>query len=266
MHASHGGGEKASKVLRISLFVTWPTLCCWWLPASAPIRWPCFPKPATICRISLRCCSRWSAVYLQSRPPSSTKTYGYHRAGVLAALINAVSLVVISFFIFYEAFHRLQNPEPVHAGVMIGVAAAGVMMNGVIALMLYRSGGDINIRSALFTKLATRFPRPLSSPAAGPSSLTGQYWIDSALSFGIGALILWSGFGILRETMNILLEGTPRGHETRSCRGRHARRSRASTTSTTCMSGASARKATHFPATSPSPTFLHRSVNASCAT
>jgi cobalt-zinc-cadmium efflux system protein len=88
------------------------------------------------------------AVYLQSRPASSTKTYGYHRAGVLAALVNAVSLVAVSFFIFYEAFRRLQHPEHVQASVMMWVAAAGVLMNGVIALLLYRSGGDVNIRSA----------------------------------------------------------------------------------------------------------------------
>src|SRR5204863_4537431 len=70
-----------------------------------------------------------AAVYLQARPPSATKTFGYHRAGVLAALVNSVSLVVIAFFIFYEAVKRLQNPQPVHAGTMMGVAAAGVVMN-----------------------------------------------------------------------------------------------------------------------------------------
>src|SRR6202171_3526378 len=74
------------------------------------------------------------AVYIQSRPPSTTKTFGYHRAGVLAALVNALSLVVVAFFIFYEAFRRLQNPEAVRPGVMMSVAAAGVVMNGVIAL------------------------------------------------------------------------------------------------------------------------------------
>src|ERR1700693_5695733 len=77
-----------------------------------------------------------AAVYLQARPPSTTKTYGYHRAGVLAALVNAVSLVVVSFLIFYEAFERVQHPRAVHAGVMMGVAAAGVMMNGIIAWLL----------------------------------------------------------------------------------------------------------------------------------
>jgi cobalt-zinc-cadmium efflux system protein len=151
------------------------------------------------------------AVYLQSRPPSATKTYGYHRAGVLAALINAASLVVISFFIFFEAFRRLQNPEQVHAGVMMSVAAGGVVMNGVIALMLYRSGGDINIRSALLHEVGDTLSTAAVIAGGWIILLTKQYWIDSALSFGIGALILWSSFGILRETMNILLEGTPRG-------------------------------------------------------
>src|SRR5438309_11945585 len=93
------------------------------------------------------------AVYLQARPPSATKTYGYHRAGVLAALINAVSLVAVSFVIFYEAYRRIQNPEHVRAGLMIGVAAAGVVMNSVIALLLYRSSRDVNIRSAFLHEI-----------------------------------------------------------------------------------------------------------------
>src|SRR6201997_986281 len=151
------------------------------------------------------------AVYLQSRPPSATKTFGYHRAGVLAALINAASLVVISFFIFYEAFRRLQNPEHVHAGTMMWVAAAGVAMNGVIAFLLYRAGGDVNIRSARMHEVGDTLSTAAVIIGGWAILLTGKYWIDSALSFGIGALILWSSFGILRETMNILLEGTPRG-------------------------------------------------------
>jgi cobalt-zinc-cadmium efflux system protein len=151
------------------------------------------------------------AVYLQARPPSATKTYGYHRAGVLAALVNAVSLLAVSFFIFYEAFRRLQHPEHVRAGIMIGVAAAGVVMNGVIALLLYRSGGDVNIRSALMHELGDTLSTAAVIVGGWAILTTGEYWIDSALSFGIGALILWSGFGIVRETLNILLEGTPRG-------------------------------------------------------
>jgi cobalt-zinc-cadmium efflux system protein len=151
------------------------------------------------------------AVYLQSRPASSTKTYGYHRAGVLAALVNAVSLVAVSFFIFYEAFRRLQHPEHVEAAIMMWVAAAGVVMNGVIALLLYRSGGDVNIRSALLHEVGDTLSTATVIAGGWAILITGNSWIDSALSCGIGALILWSGFGIVRETLNILLEGTPRG-------------------------------------------------------
>src|SRR6266404_996885 len=159
------------------------------------------------------------ALYFQSRPASSTKTYGYHRAGVLAALVNATSLVAVSFFIFYEAFRRLQHPEPVQAAVMMWVAAAGVMMNGVIALLLYRSvghsagrsGGDLNTRSALLHEVGDTLSTAAVIAGGWAILATGDNWIDSALSIGIGVLILWSGFGIVRETLNILLEGTPRG-------------------------------------------------------
>jgi cobalt-zinc-cadmium efflux system protein len=151
------------------------------------------------------------AVYFQARPPNSSKTYGYQRAGVLAALVNAASLVAVSFFIFYEAFRRLQHPEHVQASVMMWVAAAGVIMNGVIALLLYRSGGDVNIRSALLHEVGDTLSTAAVIAGGWAILVTGNYWIDSALSVGIGVLILWSGFGIVRETLNILLEGTPRG-------------------------------------------------------
>jgi cobalt-zinc-cadmium efflux system protein len=151
------------------------------------------------------------AVYLQSRPASSTKTYGYHRAGVLAALVNAASLVAVSFFIFYEAFRRLQHPQYVQASVMMWVAAAGVVMNGAIALLLYRSAGDVNIRSALLHEVGDTLSTAVVIAGGWAILVTGNSWIDSVLSIAIGVLILWSGFGIVRESLNILLEGTPRG-------------------------------------------------------
>ncbi|HEV7217662.1 MAG: cation diffusion facilitator family transporter [Terriglobales bacterium] len=153
----------------------------------------------------------WVAVYLQSRPPSATKTYGYHRAGVLVALVNAASLMAVSFLIFYEAFRRLQHPEPVHAETMMIVAGAGVVMNSAIALMLWKSDRDVNIRSALIHEIGDTLSTAAVIAGGWAILATGQSWIDSALSVGIGALILWSGFGIVRETLNILLEGTPRG-------------------------------------------------------
>jgi len=212
MHShSHGTGEKTTTVLRISLIVTLVYIA---LLVVAGIR---AHSLALLSEAGHNLSDFFAlllslfAVYLGSRPPSSTATYGYHRAGVLAALINAVSLVAVSFLIFYEAFRRLQNPGPVHAGVMIAVAAAGVLMNGVIALLLYRSGGDVNIRSALLHEIGDTLSTAAVIAGGWAILATGQYWIDPALSVGIGAFILWSAFGICKETLNILLEGTPRG-------------------------------------------------------
>jgi cobalt-zinc-cadmium efflux system protein len=211
VHASYGGGEKTSRVLRISLFVTLAYIVLLVIAGLRAHSLALLSEAGHNLSDFLALLLSLVAVYLQSRPPSATKTFGYHRAGVLAALINAASLVVISFFIFYEAFRRLQNPEHVHAGTMMWVAAAGVAMNGVIAFLLYRAGGDVNIRSALIHEVGDTLSTAAVIIGGWAILLTGKYWIDSALSFGIGALILWSSFGILRETMNILLEGTPRG-------------------------------------------------------
>jgi cobalt-zinc-cadmium efflux system protein len=151
------------------------------------------------------------AVYFQSRPPSSTKTFGYQRAGVLAAFVNAIMLVGLSIYIFYEAAHRMFAPVAVEAEVMIWVAAAGVVMNGLIALALYKSSRDLNIRSAFLHEVGDTLSTAAVIVGGWAILATGRYWIDSALSFGIGVLILWSAIGIIRETLNILLEGTPRG-------------------------------------------------------
>jgi len=152
-----------------------------------------------------------AAVYLETRPPSATKTFGYRRAGVLVAFVNSLTLVGVAFYIFYEAGKRLYAPVAVHAATMIGVAAAGVAMNGVIAVLLYRSRGDLNIRSAFLHMLGDTLSTAAVIVGGWAILVSGQSWIDPALSFGIGALILWSSFGIIRETLNILLEGTPRG-------------------------------------------------------
>ena len=211
MHAHSGAGAGTSKVLRISLFVTLAYIALLVIAGIRAHSLALLSEAGHNLSDFLALLLSLVAVYLQSRPPSATKTYGYHRAGVLAALINAGSLVIISFFIFYEAFRRVQNPQPVHAGLMMWVAGAGVVMNGIIALLLYRSGGDINIRSALLHEVGDTLSTAAVIAGGWAIMATRQYWIDSALSFGIGALILWSSVGILRETMNILLEGTPRG-------------------------------------------------------
>ncbi len=153
------------------------------------------------------------AAFLQRRPPSATKTFGYHRAGVLAAFVNALLLVGIAFYIFVEAAQRLTRPPAVGAATMIWVAAVGVALNGVISIMLYRSGHDLNTRSVFVHMLGDTLSTAAVIAGAWTILVTGRNWIDPALSFGIGALILWSSFGIIRESLNILLEGTPSGME-----------------------------------------------------
>ena len=211
MHLGHSGGERTSTVLKISLAVTVAYIVLLVVAGIRAHSLALLSEAGHNLTDLLALLLSLVAVYLQARPPSSTKTYGWHRAGVLAALVNAGSLVVISFFIFYEAFRRLRNPEHVSAGLMIWVAAAGVVMNGVIALLLYRAERDVNIRSAFLHEIGDTVSTAAVIVGGWAILATGQYWIDSALSFGIGALILWSGFGIVRETLNILLEGTPAG-------------------------------------------------------
>ncbi len=153
----------------------------------------------------------FAAVYFQSRPADHSRTFGYQRAGVLAAFVNAATLIVISIWIAAEAIHRISAPVVVQPKLMMIVAAAGVVMNGVIATLLWGVARDVNMRSA-FIHMAGDTLSTAAVIAGGAGILfTGQYWIDPVLSLAIAALILYTSFDIVRETLNILLEGTPRG-------------------------------------------------------
>jgi cobalt-zinc-cadmium efflux system protein len=153
----------------------------------------------------------FAAVYIQSRPADAARTFGYQRAGVLAAFVNAVTLVVLSGWIAIEAIHRLYAPVAVHPRIMMFTAAAGVLMNGIIAALLWGVARDVNLRSA-FLHMAGDTLSTAAVIAGGAAILfSGQYWIDPVLSLIIAALILWSSWGIVRETLNILLEGAPSG-------------------------------------------------------
>lgn len=149
------------------------------------------------------------AVYFHTRPADEARTFGYQRAGVLAAFINAATLIVIAVWIGVEAVHRLSVPVTVQPRLMMIVAAAGVLMNGVIAGLLWGVARDVNLRSA-FLHMAGDTLSTAAVIAGGAGILyTGKNWIDPSLSLLIAALILWSSIGIVRETLNILLEGAP---------------------------------------------------------
>lgn len=151
------------------------------------------------------------AVYFQARPATDQKTFGYQRAGVLAGFVNALTLIVIAVWIGIEAMHRFAEPVHVQPRLMMIVAAAGVVMNGVIALFLWRVNTDVNMRSAFIHMLGDTLSTAAVIVGGAAILWTGLGWIDPLLSLAIAVLIIWSSISIVRETLNILLEGTPRG-------------------------------------------------------
>jgi len=153
----------------------------------------------------------FTAVYFQSRSAGSSKTFGYQRAGVLAAFLNAATLIVISIWIGLEAIRRLSAPVTVQPRLMMIVAAAGVVMNGVIAALLWREARDVNLRSAFVHMVGDTLSTAAVIAGGAGILLTGRNWIDPVLSLLIVVFILWNSMDIVRETLNILLEGTPRG-------------------------------------------------------
>jgi cobalt-zinc-cadmium efflux system protein len=154
----------------------------------------------------------WYALWIARKPAHTGMTYGYHRVGILAALVNAVSLVVIALVIFWEAVDRLRNPAPVHGGLMIAVSIAAIALNGAITFWLHAGARhDLNIRSA-YLHMAGDAISALGVLVAGVVVvLGGSPLADAIASFLIGVLILWSSWGILKESVNVLLEGTPYG-------------------------------------------------------
>jgi len=150
------------------------------------------------------------AVYFQRRPATDEKTFGYQRAGVLAAFVNALTLIVLAAWIAVSAVHRLYVPVGVHPGLMMYVAGAGVLMNGAIATLLWKSSSDVNIRSVYLHMLGDTLSTAAVIIGGAAIAASGAMWIDPVLSIAIAAMIIWSSVSIVRETLNILLEGTPR--------------------------------------------------------
>lgn len=154
----------------------------------------------------------WFGFWLQAKPADEVKTYGYHRAGVLAAFVNAITLVGLSAWIFYESWDRLLRPEPVRETLMIVVAGFGLMVNGGIMWGLRRARRrDINIRSAFVHMLGDLLGSVAIIIGAVVIRFTGWDQVDPVLSILIGILIIWTAWDIIKESLNILLEGLPKG-------------------------------------------------------
>jgi cobalt-zinc-cadmium efflux system protein len=152
------------------------------------------------------------AVRMERWPATAVKSYGYQRAGVLTAFVNAGALVALTIYIFWEAIVRLRAPQIVDSGAMLVTAAVALVLNSTITLWLRDAGRhDINIRSAVLHMLGDAVSSAGIIAAALLIRFTGATYWDAVVSLGIGALILWSSWGVLREAVNLLLEGTPAG-------------------------------------------------------
>ena len=154
----------------------------------------------------------WLANYLESKPADETKTYGYQRAGVLSAFVNALTLVALSAWIFYESALRLRQPEVVHQDIMLAVAGLGLLVNaGIMFALRGARHHDLNVRSAFVHMLGDALGSIAIMAGALVIGYTGWVQIDPLLSIVIGVLIVWTAWDIIHESLNILLEGLPRG-------------------------------------------------------
>ena len=150
------------------------------------------------------------AVWITNKPAHSGKTYGYHRAGILVALGNSTTLVLIAFGIFYEAYKRFLTPPEVRADVLISVGAAAVVVNLVTAMLVRRGAKhDLNLKSAFLHLMGDVLSSGGAVIAGIVIHFTGLNWLDPLVSVMIGLLILWNAWGILRESMEILMESAP---------------------------------------------------------
>jgi len=154
------------------------------------------------------------ATWLARRPATPARSFGYLRAEVLAALVNAAALIAVSLYIFWEAYRRVGDPPHVDSGPMLAVAVAGLLANAASAWVLSRGGGhrhSLNTRGAFLHVGGDLRGSAGAIIAALVMLATGWYLADPLLSAGIGLLVLWGAWRLLRESVDVLLEATPAG-------------------------------------------------------
>lgn len=144
--------------------------------------------------------------------PTKTMTFGYRRTTILAAFINSTILMALTFFLFYRAYLRILNPEPVNGKMVFVIAIFGIITNGIIAFKMLRGKDkDLNIKS-VFWHITEDFLGWIGVLIAGAIIyFTGAYIIDPIISILIGLIVIYSAWGIVKESVNIILEGVPEG-------------------------------------------------------
>jgi cobalt-zinc-cadmium efflux system protein len=154
----------------------------------------------------------WGAAVLSRRHASLRRTYGWRRISILAALVNALTIVAVTAAVVWEAIHRLAEPAPLDAGIVIWVAIGGVVINGITAMMFLRGREhDLNIRGA-FLHMAADAAVSLGVALSGVIILfTGWLRLDAIASIGVGIAILYSAWGLIRDAGNLILDAVPHG-------------------------------------------------------
>lgn len=152
------------------------------------------------------------AVRLTRRPLTGLRSFGFHRATVLAALFNAASILAVCVFVLVEALQRLRHPEPVEGGIVIAFAALGAVLNGIAALVVADRSNDVNMRGAMLHLTSDALTSVAVAVTGVVMLLTnGWYWLDPAVALLISVLIAWQGWKLAKSATDILLESTPAG-------------------------------------------------------
>ena len=209
MHVHAPANDRTKRILRISLVLTFAYILLTLFVGLRAHSLALISEAGHNTSDFLALLLSFVAVYFHARPATDKKTFGYRRAGVLAAFVNAIALIGIAVWLAVAAVGRLIHPQIVEPRLMMITAAVGVVMNGVLAWMLSRVSNDVNIRGAFIHMLGDTLSTAAVILGGLAIALTGIQWVDPMLSLIIAALIFWSSLSIMRETLNILLEGTP---------------------------------------------------------
>lgn len=150
------------------------------------------------------------AIRMAQRPPDRHRTFGYHRSEILAALANGATLVAVSLYILVEAYHRLQDPQPVQGPLMLAIAVGGLLVN-LAGLWVMREGreGNLNVRGAWLHVLTDALGSVQAIVAGGLIWAFGWTWADPVASVLISLLVVHSAWALLKESVGILMEGSP---------------------------------------------------------
>ena len=156
----------------------------------------------------------WMATGLAKRAPSTRFTYGLRGSSILAALLNAAALMLITGGLGWEAMRRMSNPSPVEGSVVIWVALVGVAVNGFTAWLFMQGGKkDLNLRGVYLHMAGDAAVSLAVAVAGGVVLYTEWFWLDPALTLVVSGVILWSSWGLLRQSLGLALQAVPEGIE-----------------------------------------------------